>query len=142
MNNLTGVEEFKAILEKVEKIPAKTMTASVKKVALIARNEARANAPKDSGDLRRSIGIWAEKRKVGKKIYQLAFSKNYNDKFVKKTAEGKRYYYPASQEYGFKKRGSGDKVAGNYFIRKASSDKKNHLIQLIINELSDQLRNI
>ena len=38
-----------------------------------------------------------------------------NDTFVK-TANGKRYYYPASQEYGFRTR-SGGRKGGLYFMR-------------------------
>lgn len=145
---LSGVEEFKRLLQQVEKVPAKTMTYAVKKAANVAKADAKSMAPptgagkKTTGNLRRAIGIWAEKRRTGKKIYQLAFSKNYNDKLVKYTKTGKRYYYPASQEYGFKKRGSGEKIEGKYFIRRASKDKKQELEQMIVDELANSLKSL
>lgn len=141
MATFTGIEEFKKLLEKVEKMPAKVMTNAVKKAATIAKTQAKSLAPVgETGNLRRSIGIWAEKRRTGKKVYQLAFSKAYNDKFVKES-NGKRSYYPAYQEYGFKKR-NGGKIVGKFFIRKSSKDRKTELEQMILTELANSLKNL
>ena len=51
----------------------------------------------------------------GKTVYDVYFDEKMNDTFVKYSG-GKRYYYPASQEYGFRTRGGGRK-GGLYFMR-------------------------
>jgi HK97 gp10 family phage protein len=139
--NLSGVDDLMRLLRQVETVPARTMTTAVKKAANIAKAEAKSLAPTKTGDLKRSIGIYAEKLRVGKKVYQLAFNKNYNEKFVKVSADGKRSYYPASQEYGFKTR-SGGKVQGKFFLKKASKDKIRQLEQMIVDELANSLRSL
>lgn len=66
--------------------------------------KARSLAPKKDGMLR--IGIipspWEEKSrsegKIGRQVYMDA---GMNETFVKTSKNGTRYYYPASQEYGF-----------------------------------------
>lgn len=90
--------------------------------ALAARIEV--NAPKRTGDLSRGIiASQAPERSSdpGKIVYDIYFDAAMNDKFVKLTADGKRYYYPASQEYGFKKI-NGGRVPGRYYMRDASVD--------------------
>lgn len=85
---------------------------------------ARAAAPYRHGDLR--SGIVAsdfEKDPGGKRIVQVAMDPKMNDTFVRKTKEtkrhpdGKRYYYPASQEYGFRTRHPGRRAPGKYFMK-------------------------
>lgn len=51
----------------------------------------------------------------GKVVYDVWMDPAMNDTFVR-YANGKRYYYPASQEYGFRTR-SGGRKAGLYFMR-------------------------
>lgn len=65
----------------------------------------RTNAPKKSGDLRRGIVPSPRDEKSmypGKIVRQVYFDAKMNDTFVKVTKNGKRYYYPASQEFGFR----------------------------------------
>lgn len=162
-SNLTGVDDLMKLLQRVEKTPAKVMTGAVKKAANIAKAEAKALAPKGkTGNLRRAIGIFAEKRRVGKKVYQLAFNRNYSDIFARykrgsysnlyssrkghKSTRvnkfvGKRYYYPASQEYGFKLRNGGRKP-GKFFMRKSSKENRFQLEQMIVDELANSLRSL
>lgn len=64
----------------------------------------RTNAPKKSGDLRAGIipSPWEEKTAVpGKVVREVYFDEGMNDTFVKYSKAGKRYYYPASMEYGY-----------------------------------------
>lgn len=89
---------------------------------LVAR--IRANAPKLSGDLRRGIIVSPapeRSKNSGKIVYDIYFDASMNDNFVKITKEGKRYYYPASQEYGFRI-ANGRRVPGRYYMRDASVD--------------------
>ena len=64
----------------------------------------RTKAPRKSGDLISGIvpSPWEENSKYpGKIVRQVYMDAGMNDTFVKVTKNGKRYYYPASQEFGF-----------------------------------------
>ena len=61
-------------------------------------------APRKSGDLISGIipSPWEENSKYpGKIVRQVYMDAGMNDTFVKMSKSGKRYYYPASQEFGF-----------------------------------------
>lgn len=65
----------------------------------------RTKAPRKSGDLISGIvpSPWEENSKSpGKIVRQVYMDAGMNDTFVKYAKNGKRYYYPASQEFGFK----------------------------------------
>lgn len=86
---------------------------------------ARRNAPKKSGALRRGIVLspFAEHtNRQGKAVYIIDFDEKMNDTFVKYSKAGKRYYYPASQEYGFRAstRVGWNPIPGKYFMYAAS----------------------
>ena len=84
----------------------------------------RTKAPRKSGDLISGIipSPWEENSIYpGKIVRQVFFDAGMNDTFVKMTKDGKRYYYPASQEYGFRiANRAGNKVKkvpGKFFVR-------------------------
>ena len=84
----------------------------------------RTKAPRKSGDLISGIvpSPWEEKsRYPGKIVRQVYMDATMNDTFVKVTKAGKRYYYPASQEFGFRiANRSGNRVKrvpGKYFMQ-------------------------
>ena len=86
----------------------------------------RTNAPKKTGALRRGLIVSpiAERSATpGKTVYDIYFDEKMNDTFVK-YSRGKRYYYPASQEYGFKAkegpRAPNGKVPGRYYLKNTS----------------------
>lgn len=65
----------------------------------------RTNAPRKTGDLIKGIvpSPWEENSAYpGKIVRQVYMDAGMNDTFVKVTKSGKRYYYPASQEFGFR----------------------------------------
>ena len=65
----------------------------------------RTNAPRKTGDLIKGIvpSPWEENSAYpGKIVRQVYMDAKMNDTFVKVTKSGKRYYYPASQEFGFR----------------------------------------
>ena len=80
-------------------------------------------APRKTGALISGIvpSPWEEKSRYPCKIVrQVYMDYRMNDTFVKVTKSGKRYYYPASQEYGFRianRTGMGKRVPGKYFMR-------------------------
>lgn len=64
----------------------------------------RTNAPRKTGDLIEGIipSPWEENSAYpGKIVRQVYMDAGMNDTFVKIAKNGNRYYYPASQEYGF-----------------------------------------
>lgn len=72
--------------------------------ALAVKTTIQAKAPKKSGDLRRGIVVSSrpeQSKKTGKTVWDIWFDAASNETFVKTTKSGKRYYYPASQNYGF-----------------------------------------
>ena len=67
----------------------------------------RSNAPQKTGALRSGIipSPAAERTATPYRIvYDVYMDEGKNEIFVKMSKAGKRYYYPASQEYGFKTR--------------------------------------
>lgn len=82
----------------------------------------RAKAPNRTGTLARGIIVSpaAERSTDPVKIVRdIYFDASMNDAFVKTSMEGERYYYPASQEYGFRKVNGGH-VPGRYYMRDAT----------------------
>lgn len=105
---------------------------SAGKLAVLVRTK----APVRTGDLVSGIvpSPWEENSKYpGKIVRQVYMDFKMNDTFVKMSKSGKRYYYPASQEYSFRianrtaltaKQASAygiaprhDRVPGKYFMR-------------------------
>lgn len=108
---------------------------SAGKLAVLVRTK----APVRTGDLVSGIipSPWEENSKYpGKIVRQVYMDAKMNDTFVKVSKSGTRYYYPASQEYGFRtanrstltaKQASAygtaprhGRVPGKYFMRDSS----------------------
>jgi len=99
----------------------KELTKAVKKGIKPIYDEAKANAPEGkTGNLKDAMITKREKsKKRGKVVYQITFDSAYNDVLAKESKDGKRSYYPASQEYGWITR-SGRKVPGKFYMRNAA----------------------
>jgi HK97 gp10 family phage protein len=104
-NEIKGMKELERTIKKLGNLPQNVVTKGAKAGANIALKSAKKNAPKRTGNLRKGITLHGEKLKVkGRKYYQVVVDPKgtMNSTFVKKSADGKtRYYYPASQEYGY-----------------------------------------
>ncbi len=80
----------------------------------------RSNAPKKTGALRQGIipSPTAEKTSTPNKVvYDVYWDSGMDSTFVKVTKSGARYYYPASQEYGF--RTKSHRIGGKYFMSRS-----------------------
>lgn len=99
-----------------------TVILALPKVAQIARRY----APKKSGALRRGIIVMPgleKSRHQGKAVGQVVIDRNMNSVFQKPSKKGHHYYYPASQEYGFRHRAKGGgtkRVEGKHYMYIAS----------------------
>ncbi len=115
-----GMKELQKSLKKLGDVPQKYVTQSAKKGMNIALRAAKANAPVDSGDLKKGIILVGEKPRVkGKKVYRIVFDRAMSNVFQKPNKEGKiTGYYPISQEYGFFAV-NGRYIPGYAFARKA-----------------------
>lgn len=92
--------DLKAVQKEIEKVRYIVQTAAGTLAARI-----RTKAPKKSGDLISGIipSPWEENSAYpGKIVRQVYMDAGMNDTFVKMAKNGNRYYYPASQEFGFR----------------------------------------
>lgn len=139
---LEGAAEVERLLEQYGKAPAKVLTTAVKSGAKVMLQDARANAPVKTGALRRGIKLIAEKRKTGKKVYQIVFDRKYNSIFQKKDKNGDVIgYYPASQEYGSTLFGRGF-MPGKFFMKKAFERNKAEVERMILDTIASELRRL
>lgn len=135
-----GMRELQKDLEKIGKVPQKHVTASSKKAMNIVLKQSRANAPVDTGMLKKGIKLVGERAKVkGKKIYRVVFDRNMNDVFQKKNKEGKvTGYYPVSQEYGFFAK-NGRYIPGYRFIHDSLADNTQKVEKTIVDEMKKRI---
>lgn len=103
----------------LSRISASEIEGPVRKSATGLTYRIRTNAPYRFGDLQRGIipSAYAERTAAPDKVvYDIFMDPKMNDTFIKFTKSGKRYYYPASQEYGFRI-GRARKQPGLYYMR-------------------------
>ena len=106
---------------------------------------ARANAPHRTGTLQQGIVLNPSVEKtgsVGKIVLDVWIDPQMNDIFAIRSKGGKRnrYYYPASQEYGFRKRGGEDKVPGKYFMKIAGVESMPAHEEIVSQAVDDMLK--
>lgn len=136
---IEGMKELERTIRELGKLPQKCVTPAARKGARIALKAARANAPWETGELSNGIVLKGERaRKKGKKVYQVTLDPAKNDIFVKTTKDGKRYYYPASMEYGFITR-DGGYSPGFHYLRDALVDNKTAIERTVVDELAKQI---
>lgn len=139
-SEVVGMKDLEKSIKRLGKVPQKCVTRAARSGAAIAHKAAKAKAPVDTGELRRGIILKAERRvKVGKKVYDVMMDPKKNDQFVKMSADGnKRYYYPASMEYGFFARG-GRYIPGDHYLRDSIVSNSDEIEQKIVEVLSKEI---
>jgi len=136
---IEGMKELERTIRKLGKLPQKCVTPAAKKGAQIALKAAKAKAPFLTGALEEGIILKGEKlRKRGKKVYQVTMNPAMNDVFVKTTKDGKRYYYPASMEYGFITR-DGGYSPGFHYLRDSLVDNKERIEKTVVDVLAKEI---
>ena len=142
MSNVTieGLNEAIEMIRKTGQLPQKCVNKAAKKGIQIAKKDAKSGGWIDqTGYLRKSIKEKAEKTKVrGKKVYDLWPDPSFNDVFVKESKAGKRAYYPASIEYGFRTK-NGGYVPGFKFLHDSLVNNKDKIEKVIIKTLTDEI---
>lgn len=138
MTTITGIDEVRRMLNQIGRAPARVLTGATKKGATIIRSQAKNDAPKQTGKLKRSIKLKAEKRRRGRKVYQIKFI---GDNLAKVSASGNRSFYPVSQEYGWTDQQGGRPIGdGKKFLRDAMRQNRNLVNQTIVDEIAQSLR--
>ena len=136
---IEGMKELERTIRKLGKLPQKCVTKAAKKGAQIALKAAKQKAPFLTGALEEGIILKAEKtKKKGKKVYQVTMNPAMNDIFVKTTKDGKRYYYPASMEYGFITR-DGGYSPGFHYLRDSLVDNKERIEKTVVDVLAKEI---
>lgn len=137
---IEGMDEAIKMIKDVGELPQKCVTKAAKKGIQIAKKDAKGGGWIDqTGYLRKAIKERAEKTKIkGKKVYDLWPDPKFNDVFVKTSKKGKRAYYPASIEYGFKTK-SGGYVPGFKFLHNALTGNKGQIERVIVQTLTDEI---
>lgn len=123
-SSLKGFAELERDFKRLGRVPQTVATKSARSGGSIVLKAAKSNAPVDSGDLKQGIVLKRERsRTKGKAVYDVTIDPAMNDVFVKISKDGKRSYYPASQEYGFLTV-DGRYVPGYRYLRRAADDNQ------------------
>ncbi|SDM17440.1 HK97 gp10 family phage protein [Bacillus sp. OK048] len=138
-NEIIGMKELEKTIKQLGQLPQKVVTKAARQGASVSLKAARANAPVDSGDLKKGIKLVGERTKIkGKKVYQVTLDKALNHVFVKESKAGKRAYYPASQEYGFLTR-DGRYVPGYRYLRKSIEDNDKQIQDKVLDVMGKEI---
>ncbi|QMV44466.1 HK97 gp10 family phage protein [Cohnella cholangitidis] len=122
--DIIGLRDLERSFRQLGRVPQTVATQAARAGASVARSAAKKNAPVDTGDLKKGIIMKRERKtKQGKAVYDIMMDPAMNDVFVKESKEGKRSYYPASQEYGFLT-ADGGYVPGYRYLRRSIDDNK------------------
>ena len=136
---MEGMKELQKSIKKLGEVPQKCVTPAAKKGMNIALKAAKPLTPVEEGNLKKGLKLKGEKSRLkGKKVYQVTFSSSMNDIFVKVSKDGKRSYYPASQEYGYFAK-NGRYIPGFHFLKKSLSNNSSSITKKIIYEMSKNI---
>ncbi len=135
-----GMRELERSLKKLGQVPQKHVTSSARKGMNISLKDSRANAPVDSGQLKKGMKLKGERSRLkGKKVYQVVFDEKMNEIFQKKNKKGEiTGYYPVSQEYGFFAK-NGRYIPGYRFIRDSLTDNVGKIEKTIVSEMKKKI---
>lgn len=126
-DDIIGLRDLERSFRELGKVPQTVATQSARAGASVARRAAKANAPEDTGALKQAIIMKRERRsKRGKAVYDILIDPSKNDQFVNISKDGKRSYYPASQEYGFFTV-DGRYIPGYGYLRRAVDDNRREI---------------
>lgn len=153
---IEGMKKLEKMVKKIGDMPQKVVGKAAREAIKPVKAEAKRGGWIDqTGNLRKGIVTKAEKTSVkGKKIYQTTMDKNMNDIFQKSTASGMTrdnktgksrkgvYYYPASQEYGFRHVASGKYIPGFHYLRNGLENNAKNVEKIIVSVATKELDKI
>lgn len=137
---IEGMKQLEKSFKKLGDVPQKHVTSSSRKGMNIALKDSKANAPYETGDLKKGIKLAGERSKhKGKKVYRVVFDREMNHIFQKPNKKGKiTGYYPVSQEYGFFAR-DGRYIPGYRFISDSLKNNVRSIERTIVDEMKKKI---
>lgn len=129
-NDIIGVKEVKKLLQDVGKVSDKSITPASKKGAKMSLSYAKSHimdrltGKYSKGTLKRSLKIKLERRKKGKRVYQIG-----------PNPEG---WYAHFIDYGFTDR-KGVYHQGNRFLRDSIDSQRDEINQTILTEMANEI---
>lgn len=123
----------------------KHLSPAVRQAMKPVLQSARAGAPVDTGALKKGLVLRADRSRVKlKKTYKVAVDEKKSDIFAKEYGDNgkggkKRAYYPASQEFGFKKK-NGGQVPGKHFLKKALESHEDRIPDAIMDGVMKEIQ--
>jgi hypothetical protein len=134
------MRELQKSLKKLGNVPQKHVTASARKGMSIVLKDAKANAPYDTGALKKGMKLQGERsRYKGKKVYKIIFDPAMNDVFQKKNKQGEVIgYYPISQEYGYFAK-NGRYIPGYRFIHDSLEENAEKMEKTIVTTMKQKI---
>lgn len=137
---IEGLQQLGESIKRLGKVPQKHVTSSARKGMNIALRDSKANAPHDTGALKKGIKLKGERSRFkAKKVYQVIFDPAMNDVFQNKNKDGKvTGYYPVSQEYGFFAK-NGRYIPGYRFISDSLTDNVGAIEKAIVSEMQKKI---
>lgn len=153
--SVKGLGELQMAFEKVEKIPKGVISKAAREGVKDPLAQAKANAPKKSGALKKGIKKVMEKgaNRRKKSVYRVVFDRKLNNIFQKPispagqgtrgaTPPRKTGYYPVSQEYGFKVGKARPKKPGKAFVANAINRNVDSSYKKIVKVLEDEIKKL
>jgi hypothetical protein len=118
-------------LSQLEKFPKAGLKRVMRQAANVIKDEVKAIAPYETGMLANAIQLREEKSRTP---YKTSFRVTLrSDPAFIKEVDGKRYWYPASQEYGWKLK-DGEKEPGKHYMRYGGDLTSEEVKQMIVEE--------
>ena len=116
----------KLLLEAEPKLAKRAVRVSLKLGSKMILSAIKANAPVDSGLLKKSLGIVVGKRRKNSYAYHIAHRAKFTSQLAKASKAGKRSYYPSAVEYGHAGPGGSPRrtPAHSYFNVAVTATKK------------------
>jgi hypothetical protein len=118
-------------LAELEKFPKSGLKRVMRQAANVIKGEVQAIAPYETGMLANAIVLKEEKSRTP---YKTSFRVTLrSDPAFVKMVNGKRYFYPASQEYGWTLR-NGEQVPGKHYMKYGGDLTSEEVKQMIVDE--------
>lgn len=138
------IRDLELTAKAVGGLAGRHISPAVRKAMKPVLQAAKSNAPVATGALKKGLVLRSEKSGVKlKKVFVVGLDSKKNDIFAKESigpdGKKKRYYYPASQEFGFKK-SNGGKVPGKHYLKRALDDNEDKVADDIIDGTIEQIR--
>lgn len=137
---IEGMDKLLKDIDRLGKTPQKFVTPAARKGMSKVLNDAKANAPFDTGNLKKGIKLAGERSQYkGKKVYRVVFDKNMNDVFKKKNKDGEiTGYYPVSMEYGYFTK-NGKYIPGYRFIHDSLADNASTMEKTMVSAMKKKI---